>query len=169
MLDELVPDNNIHVNSKSVSKALNTYLTDSDLLNDELTTILITHYQVELNNRLENLFEFMSTDDFRDFKHGVRSERKLLTDFQHIFLPQRTELRQCDANVNLIKSANQVLYEYYHDISVAELKAYALVQLSYMFFTVYGRGLLCSPSASQKRSFPLIFFRQLQGIRTAVP
>lgn len=40
----------------------------------------------------------------------------------------------------LIKSANQQIFEYYHDISTAQLKAYALIQLSYMFFTVYGRG-----------------------------
>lgn len=40
----------------------------------------------------------------------------------------------------VIKSANQLIYEYYHDISVSELKAYALVQLAYMFYTVYNRG-----------------------------
>lgn len=40
----------------------------------------------------------------------------------------------------IIKSANQLIYEYYHDISTAELKAYALVQLAYMFYTVYNRG-----------------------------
>lgn len=40
-----------------------------------------------------------------------------------------------------IKSANQLIYEYYHDISTAELKAYALVQLAYMFYTVYNRGM----------------------------
>lgn len=39
-----------------------------------------------------------------------------------------------------IKSANQLVYEYYHDISTAELKAYALIQLAYMFYTVYNRG-----------------------------
>lgn len=40
-----------------------------------------------------------------------------------------------------INSANQLIYEYYHDISTAELKAYALVQLAYMFYTVYNRGM----------------------------
>lgn len=61
--------------------------------------------------------------------------------FIHFSFPfQKAELKQCDKNVLLIKSANQQVYEYYHDISAAELKAYALIQLSYMFFTVYGRG-----------------------------
>lgn len=53
---------------------------------------------------------------------------------------QKAELKQCENAVSLIKSANQQVYEYYHDISVAELKAYALVQLAYMFYTIYGRG-----------------------------
>lgn len=53
---------------------------------------------------------------------------------------QKAELKQCDKNVFLIKSANQQIFEYYHDLSAAQLKAYALVQLSYMFFSVYGRG-----------------------------
>lgn len=54
---------------------------------------------------------------------------------------QKAELTQCDTiNVQLIRSANQLIYEYYHDITAAELKAYALVQLAYMFYTVYGRG-----------------------------
>lgn len=47
----------------------------------------------------------------------------------------------------IIKSANQLVYEYYHDISTAELKAYALVQLAYMFYTVYNRG-MCKYSFS---------------------
>lgn len=53
---------------------------------------------------------------------------------------QKAELKQCETGVSLIKSANQQVYEYYHDISAAELKAYALVQLAYMFYTIYGRG-----------------------------
>lgn len=61
--------------------------------------------------------------------------------FFHIFVSfQKAELKQCDKNVYVIKSANQLIYEYYHDISIAELKAYALVQLAYMFYTVYNRG-----------------------------
>lgn len=57
-----------------------------------------------------------------------------------VFPLQKAELKQCDKNVFLIKSANQQIFEYYHDITASQLKAYALVQLSYMFFTVYGRG-----------------------------
>lgn len=53
---------------------------------------------------------------------------------------QKAELKQCETGISLIKSANQQVYEYYHDISAAELKAYALVQLAYMFYTIYGRG-----------------------------
>lgn len=53
----------------------------------------------------------------------------------------------------LIKSANQQIFEYYHDISVAQLKAYALAQLSYMFFTVYGRGNFRSVSQSLRTKF----------------
>lgn len=53
---------------------------------------------------------------------------------------QKAELKRCDKNVVIIKSANQLIYEYYHDISTAELKAYALIQLAYMFYTVYNRG-----------------------------
>lgn len=51
---------------------------------------------------------------------------------------------QCKENVNIIKSANQQVYEYYHDISAAELKAYALIQLAYMIFTIYGRGMIAA-------------------------
>lgn len=53
---------------------------------------------------------------------------------------QKAELKRCDKNVAIIKSANQLIYEYYHDVSTAELKAYALIQLAYMFYTVYNRG-----------------------------
>lgn len=60
--------------------------------------------------------------------------------FPSPFFFQKAQLKQCDKNVLTIKSANQLIYEYYHDISAAELKAYALVQLAYMFYTVYNRG-----------------------------
>lgn len=39
--------------------------------------------------------------------------------------------------MNTIKSPNQVVYDYYNDISAAQLKAYVLTQLSYMFLTIY--------------------------------
>lgn len=65
----------------------------------------------------------------------------------------------------IIKSANQLVYEYYHDISSAELKAYALVQLAYMFYTVYNRGKVKFSNLSGKNnliskySFPFYLFR----------
>lgn len=59
--------------------------------------------------------------------------------FRSIYF-QKAELKQCDATTPLIRSANQMIFEYYYDITAAELKAYALVQLAYMFNTVYGRG-----------------------------
>lgn len=52
---------------------------------------------------------------------------------------QKAELKQCDESVVMIKSASQLVYEYYYDVSVAELKGYALVQLANMFRTVYNR------------------------------
>lgn len=42
-------------------------------------------------------------------------------------------------SINTIQSPHQLIYDYYNDITVAQLKAYALTQLSYMFFTVYDR------------------------------
>lgn len=63
-----------------------------------------------------------------------------LNQTRFFYLFQKAELKQCNRNVLTIKSANQLVYEYYHDISSAELKAYALVQLAYMFYTVYNRG-----------------------------
>lgn len=68
--DEFVFENIVAIN-KSVSKALNTYLTDSDILNDELKTILITNYQVDLSKQMDDIFEFMSTDGFQEFMQGV--------------------------------------------------------------------------------------------------
>lgn len=59
----------------------------------------------------------------------------------HFIYFQKAELKQCDATTLLIRSANQLIFEYYYDITAAELKAYALVQLAYMFNTVYGRGI----------------------------
>lgn len=43
------------------------------------------------------------------------------------------------ANI-LTESTSQKLYEYYVDVSAAQLKAYSLVQLSYMFLTVYNQS-----------------------------
>lgn len=40
----------------------------------------------------------------------------------------------------LTESTSQKVYEYYVDISAAQLKAYSLVQLSYMFLTVYNQS-----------------------------
>lgn len=60
--------------------------------------------------------------------------------FHSLFYLQKAELKQCDATTLVIRSANQMIFEYYYDITAAELKAYALVQLAYMFNTVYGRG-----------------------------
>lgn len=42
------------------------------------------------------------------------------------------------ATTSKIDSTNQLIYEYYYDISAVLLKTYALLQLSYMFLTVYG-------------------------------
>lgn len=42
------------------------------------------------------------------------------------------------ATTSKIESTNQLIYEYYYDISAVLLKTYALLQLSYMFLTVYG-------------------------------
>lgn len=43
-------------------------------------------------------------------------------------------------SVSTIESTGQLLYDYYIDIAAAQLKAYAIVQLSYMFLTVYEVG-----------------------------
>ncbi len=42
------------------------------------------------------------------------------------------------ATTSRIDSTNQFIYEYYYDVSAVLLKTYALLQLSYMFLTVYG-------------------------------
>lgn len=42
------------------------------------------------------------------------------------------------ATTSKIDSTNQLIYEYYYDISAVLLKTYALLQLSYMILTVYG-------------------------------
>lgn len=42
------------------------------------------------------------------------------------------------ATTSRIDSTNQLIYEYYYDISAVLLKTYAMLQLSYMFLTVYG-------------------------------
>lgn len=41
------------------------------------------------------------------------------------------------ATTSKIDSTNQLIYEYYYDISTVLLKTYALLQLSYMLLTVY--------------------------------
>lgn len=43
-------------------------------------------------------------------------------------------------SVSTIESTGQLLYDYYIDIAAAQLKAYAIVQLSYMFLTAYEVG-----------------------------
>lgn len=68
--DEFVFNNIMEIN-KSVNEALNTYLIDSDMLFDELKTVLITQYQIDLSKQMDNLFEFMSTNGFRDFMRVV--------------------------------------------------------------------------------------------------
>lgn len=76
--------------------------------------------------------------------------------------PQKAELKQCDANTPLIRSANQLIFEYYYDITAAELKAYALVQLAYMFNTIYGRGEYRLVQIDKyRRKLILITFRQV--------
>lgn len=45
-----------------------------------------------------------------------------------------------DATMSRIDSTNQFIYEYYYDISAVLLKTYALLQMSYMFLTVYGHN-----------------------------
>lgn len=50
---------------------------------------------------------------------------------------QKGELQNCAHSIEQIKSTNQQLFEYYNDISAALLKAYATVQISYMFLTNY--------------------------------
>lgn len=68
--DKFVFENMMEI-SKSVNEALNTYLIDSDVLFDELQTVLITQYQLNLSKRMDNLFEFMSTNGFEYFMKGV--------------------------------------------------------------------------------------------------
>lgn len=42
------------------------------------------------------------------------------------------------ATTSRIDSTNQLIYEYYYDISAVLLKTYAVLQLSFMFLTIYG-------------------------------
>lgn len=44
------------------------------------------------------------------------------------------------STVSVIQSTGKLLYDYYTDIAAAQLKAYALAQLSFMFLTVYEVG-----------------------------
>lgn len=44
------------------------------------------------------------------------------------------------STVSIIQSTGKLLYDYYTDIAAAQLKAYALAQLSFMFLTVYEVG-----------------------------
>ncbi|XP_037049797.1 uncharacterized protein LOC119084060 isoform X1 [Bradysia coprophila] len=55
-------------------------------------------------------------------------------------IKKKGELQNCMSSNILTESTNQKLYEYYVDISAAQLKAYSLVQLSYMFLTVYNQN-----------------------------
>ncbi|XP_037049805.1 uncharacterized protein LOC119084060 isoform X2 [Bradysia coprophila] len=56
------------------------------------------------------------------------------------YIRKKGELQNCMSSNILTESTNQKLYEYYVDISAAQLKAYSLVQLSYMFLTVYNQN-----------------------------
>lgn len=53
---------------------------------------------------------------------------------------QKGELQNCVLTMTSIQSNGQMLYEYYTDIQTAQLKAYVLAQLSYMFLSVFGIG-----------------------------
>ncbi|KAG4078126.1 hypothetical protein HA402_002177 [Bradysia odoriphaga] len=55
------------------------------------------------------------------------------------YVRNKGDLESCmDSTTSRIDSTNQLIYEYYYDISAVLLKTYALLQLSYMFLTVYG-------------------------------
>lgn len=55
---------------------------------------------------------------------------------------QKGELQNCMVStVSTIQSTGKLLYDYYTDITAAQLKAYALAQLSFMFLTVYEVGM----------------------------
>ncbi|KAJ6642110.1 hypothetical protein Bhyg_07056 [Pseudolycoriella hygida] len=56
------------------------------------------------------------------------------------YIKKKGDLQNCMASNILTESTNQQLYEYYVDISAAQLKAYSLVQMSYMFLTVYNQN-----------------------------
>lgn len=59
----------------------------------------------------------------------------------HEFRLQKGELQNCMVStVSMIQSTSKLLYDYYTDIAAAQLKAYALTQLSFMFLTVYEVG-----------------------------
>ncbi|XP_031620531.1 uncharacterized protein LOC116339051 isoform X2 [Contarinia nasturtii] len=105
-----------------VSMTTNKCLHQNPLEFNETAAIEMAQRQLNLTHQIDRLFTLTETMDFYE---TIRN---------------KAQLKQCDKNVMVIKSANQLIYEYYHDISMAELKAYALVQLSFMFFTVYNRG-----------------------------
>lgn len=62
------------------------------------------------------------------------------TQLTNFFYLQKEELQKCLSSNILTESTNKQIYDYYVDISAAQLKAYSLVQLSYMFLTVYNDG-----------------------------
>lgn len=50
-------------------------------------------------------------------------------------MKQKGNLQNCIIADESIKSTNQLLYDYYTDISAAKLKAYALIQLAFLLLT----------------------------------
>lgn len=50
---------------------------------------------------------------------------------------QKGQSQSCELGAETIQSAHHLIYSYYNDIAGAELKAYAIAQLSHMFNTVY--------------------------------
>ncbi|XP_055324696.1 uncharacterized protein LOC129579082 isoform X2 [Sitodiplosis mosellana] len=108
--------------TQTVAMAMKNCLHQNPLAFDELASIDAARSQLNLTHQINALFVITGSTDFYET------------------IQNKAQLKQCDKNVMVIKSANQLIYEYYHDISTAELKAYALVQLAYMFYTVYNRG-----------------------------
>ncbi|KAJ6637237.1 hypothetical protein Bhyg_09967 [Pseudolycoriella hygida] len=115
-------------------------LNEVKFINDSVQTVTKKNLQKNEQN-FNKIPSVEFAGRYREFIRAMEAIHNITKD-NDLFgnIKKKGDLQNCMTSKILTESTNQKLYEYYVDVSAAQLKAYSLVQLSYMFLTVYNQN-----------------------------